>query len=166
MNAMNAMNASNDNAKQAPPWSPRVPSFELLALARCRGGFTYGCKTGAVYGNGTGCRKLTGWAVAMSGRECRLVMPNQELPEPLYKVHRAAVEAMMDGYVKANVDMLGNRDCYLGGWVHDDHLFLDCAYWVASRNEAMTLGLAWGQVEVFDFENDKSVPVEDEDVSE
>lgn len=144
---------------------PAVPAFELLALAQCRGGFTYGCRTMAVYGKQPGCRPLSGWAVAVAGRECRLQMPDRD--SAMYEPRKAAVERLIEGYVLANADLLGDMDyqCFLGGWVNEGCLVLDCVVVVASRNEAMELGRGWKQAEVYDFENDKSVPVEPEQVN-
>ena len=124
-----------------------VPSFELAALARCRGGFTYCCKTGRHVGKGDGELRLRGFMVSLPGCETQVAADSCDLP------------GVIDGYVNCREDALGVGGNYLGGWVDGDVLFMDVSRNVATLAEALELGRQWGQLAVYDLDNGQCLRV-------
>ncbi len=126
----------------------KVPAFELAALARCRGGFTYCCKTGRHVGQGDGELRLRGFMVSLPGCETKIQMDGNEHTEWCISAH-----AHVHGLVLSDA---GN---YLGGWVDNGVLFLDVSRNVATLAEALAVGRAWGQLAVYDLDNGQVLSV-------
>ena len=121
----------------------QVPDFELRAMARCNGGFTYCCVTGRHVGKGDGELRLRGFMVSLPGCEHKCPLDNTDVAD----------------YVDRNAEALKVPGNYFGGWVEDGVLFLDVSRNVATLAEALELGRQWGQLAVYDLDNGQCLRV-------
>lgn len=114
----------------------------VASIRQPGGGFTYHA--------GTGQTPKTGFAVAVyRGRE-----------SAVHDAKTVTVENLTDYAIK-NWDVLSQADNYFGGWHNpvDGKIYLDISRVVASKAEALKLGLQHDQYDVFDLSKGESIPV-------
>jgi len=59
----------------------------------------------------------------------------------------------LKNYILENSDLLLEQGVFLGGWVHEGKIFLDCSQQIFDKREAIIKGIKRGQIAIYDASN-------------
>jgi len=134
---LRAMNATND-LKQSQACLFNACSY-MLQKTQSDGGFTFDIN---------GDSPKSGYMVSLQGFErtfdLRTVSP-ADIAQYIRQFYMAAEP-------NTRVSLL-----YVGGWIHDNKLYLDLSANFHSRNTAIKAGKDWGQIGIWDVENSEEI---------
>lgn len=60
-------------------------------------------------------------------------------------------------YIAENLEMLDKENVFLGAWIHEGKLYLDCSQKIDSLSDAVTKGMQRDQLAIFDAAKGKEI---------
>ncbi|HZK70620.1 MAG TPA: hypothetical protein VFD03_03740 [Clostridia bacterium] len=56
----------------------------------------------------------------------------------------------VDSFIRSNLDLLHNRNCFVGTWIDNDIVYIDISLNISDKDQALIWGKANGQICIWD----------------